>query len=137
MNEKERRKMKQSLQKLEELAEQSIGYRRTLCEHLVYNPEQSPDAEQWLELSESERQFLVAEHYHIQGSRYGEGPGGERLHVAFHCVIENQLALGVTDTQYDLDAMLREGISRHEAIHQLCRELSVDISKEIQKQGQQ
>jgi len=136
MKKRERKKLKRLLRKSEKLAENGIGMKRALGEQLEYDPDQSPDAEKWLELSENERLVLIMEYHRKQGLAYGDGPSGEHLHVAFHCIIENQLAMGVPDVQYDLEAMLRKQISRHEAIHQLCRELSVDIFKEMQKRGQ-
>ena len=79
-----------------------------------YDPNQAPDPQQWLALSETKRIELVRRFHrrsHIQLPN-------ELVHATFHVIVENQIALGdqlpVAST---LDRLMREGLDRHDAVH--------------------
>jgi hypothetical protein len=79
-----------------------------------YDPDSPVDAEEWVALDEGERQYLV-ERYHLK--KRIKMPNS-RLHAAIHVIVENQLALGSEiPTQTVLARLMREGLSRHDAVH--------------------
>jgi hypothetical protein len=79
-----------------------------------YDPNRTIDPEAWTALDEGERQYLV-ERFHrwkrIQAPNL-------RMHAAIHVIVENQVALGSEiPVQKALARLMREGLSRHDAIH--------------------
>ena len=78
-----------------------------------YDPHQTPDPEQWLELDESLRLDLVAAYHR---SNEPDLPNVS-LHASFHAIVENQLAAGLAEVQNALDRLLSEGLDRHDAVH--------------------
>ena len=86
-----------------------------------YDPEQGIDPEEWSALDEGERQYLV-ERYHRKNRI--KMPNS-RLHAAIHVIVENQVALGdEIPAQETLARLMREGLSRHDAIHAIGSVLS-------------
>jgi len=79
----------------------------------TYDPKQAPDPERWSEWDESERLDLVMAYHQSAGI---ELPN-TRIHAAFHTIVENQLAEGLTEVQTVLDRLLGEGLDRHDALH--------------------
>ena len=80
---------------------------------MAYDPDANPLATEWLALSEERRLDEVVE-YHRR-TRV-ELPNA-RVHAAIHVTVENQLAQQYAPTVHALDRLVREGLSRHEAIH--------------------
>ena len=78
-----------------------------------YDPLQSPEPHEWLELDELERIDLVSA-YH---KRVRAKLPNLRLHATIHAVIENQLAEGLQVVQETLHRLMSEGLDRHDAIH--------------------
>lgn len=79
-----------------------------------YDPGRPPAASWWSGLPEDEQISLV-EDYH---RRAGIDPPQPRIHAATHVIIENQVHLGdETEVAATLERLLREGLSRHDAIH--------------------
>ena len=78
-----------------------------------YDPMNSPDPEDWLEMDEQERIMLVAS-YHKQA---GEKLPNRRLHATIHVIVENQIAEGVEKVRETLRRLDGEGLDRHDAIH--------------------
>ncbi len=79
-----------------------------------YNPNATPDSEQWQALDESARIHLV-ERYHK--SKRIPMPS-RKAHATIHVIVENQVALGdELNVASTLDRLTTEGLSRHEALH--------------------
>ena len=80
----------------------------------IYDPEQTIDPVEWTTLDESERHNLV-ERYHRK--KRIKMPN-LRVHATFHVIVENQVALGEEiPVQNTLERLMREGLSRHDAVH--------------------
>jgi hypothetical protein len=80
----------------------------------IYNPEQTIDPLEWNALDEDERHNLV-ERYHRK--KRIKMPN-LRVHAAFHVIVENQVALGKEiPAQETLERLMREGLTRHDAVH--------------------
>lgn len=80
-----------------------------------YDPEIAPDRSAWLELDEMERLLLV-ETYH-RDVRADIPRNARRLHASIHTVVENQLAENDEPVVRALARLMREGLSRHDAVH--------------------
>ena len=80
-----------------------------------YDPEMAPNGEDWLEIDEGERLLLVEE-YH-RDARIPLPKRARRLHASMHVVVENQLASNDEPVVRALAREMREGLSRHDAIH--------------------
>jgi hypothetical protein len=78
-----------------------------------YDPNQTPDAVEWLELDEQERIQLV-ESYH--STERIELPN-LKVHAVFHVIVENQLAENLEPVVHTLERLMREGLPRHDALH--------------------
>jgi len=81
----------------------------------AYDPETAPDATKWLALDEGERLLLVEE-YH-RDARVPMPKGARRLHASMHAIVENQLAANDEPVVRALSRLMKEGLSRHDAIH--------------------
>jgi len=81
-----------------------------------YDPDQSPNPEEWLALDEQIRIGLV-EKYHRQA--HVELPN-VTIHVAFHGIVENQLAENYEPTVRAMARLTKEGLTRHEAVHAIA-----------------
>ena len=80
---------------------------------MTYNAEQTPAAGQWLALYEQERIALVETWHRRAGIRLARA----RLHATVHTVVENQIAMDVSEVVETLERLRDEGLSRHEAVH--------------------
>jgi hypothetical protein len=89
----------------------------------AYDPQTPPQPAAWLAIDESDRLDLV-ERYH-RGTR-ARLPN-LRLHAILHVAVENQLAAGDAVVAETLDRLLRQGLSRHEAIHAVASVLLMDL----------
>jgi hypothetical protein len=81
-----------------------------------YDPDQTPNPEEWLAFDEQLRIGLV-ESYHRRARV--ELPN-VTIHAAFHVVVENQLAENYEPTACAMTRLTMEGLSRHEAVHALA-----------------
>ena len=90
-----------------------------------YDPENAPVGSEWLELDEDERLLLV-EQYH-RDARIRLPKRARRLHASIHTIVENQLALNDEPVVKVLDRLMREGLSRHDAIHAIGSLVSEQI----------
>ena len=82
-----------------------------------YDPDKPIDAEEWMSLDEDESASLV-EQYHRKKRIKLPNAG---MHATFHVVVENQIALGdEIPVKKTLARLLREGLSRHDAIHAIA-----------------
>ena len=99
----------------------------------TYDPERPPDAREWLALDESEKWQLVEE-FHAAGG-HGEA-AKNRIHALVHVIVETQAAAGdaipVAET---IARLIREGLSRHEAVHAVGSVLAMHIHEFMGKPG--
>lgn len=95
-----------------------------------YHPSQAPDAEQWLALDESLRTALVQD-YHA-AIEAGLAEEAENMHAIIHVVVENKLALKEKPALAAASRLVRQGLSRHEAIHAIGAVLSEEIFTMLQ-----
>src|SRR5437870_8278449 len=78
-----------------------------------YDPSQPPDPNEWLELDEQERSLLVEDHHR----RARIDLPNATLHATMHVVVENQLAANDEPVVRALARLMKEGLSRHDAVH--------------------
>lgn len=78
-----------------------------------YDPSQTPDPAEWLELDEQERVDRV-ERYH---RRARIDLPNLTLHATIHVAVENQLAADDEPAVRALVRLMKEGLSRHDAVH--------------------
>jgi hypothetical protein len=133
MKSKNKKKLRQLTEKGLSIAKKKIESQREMGEMLEYNPSNEPDPGWWLSLSEFERLTLVMEYHDKTSEEYGQGESGRKLHATFHCIIENQIAEGVEETQRLVIKKSQEFGNRHEAIHYLARDISGDIFLTMQQ----
>jgi len=80
-----------------------------------YDPEVGPLPQEWLAADEMERLLLV-EWYH-RDARANIPKAQRRLHASVHVVVENQLAANDEPVVRALARLMKEGLSRHDAVH--------------------
>jgi hypothetical protein len=89
-----------------------------------YDPEIGTIPDEWLGLDEGERIYVVEQFHRDTGVQLPN----LFVHAAFHVIVENQLALSdqvvVRDT---LQRLIREGLSRHDAVHAIGSVLAVRV----------
>ena len=94
-----------------------------------YDPEDATIPDKWLGLDEGERIYVVEQFHRDAGVRVPD----LLAHATFHVIVENQLALPdqalVRDT---LQRLLREGLSRHDAIHAIASLLVAQVHELLQ-----
>ena len=90
-----------------------------------YDPEQAINASEWLELDEGVRQLLVEE-YH-RDARISLPRKARLLHATIHTVVENQLAMNIEPVVRALERLMKEGLSRHEAVHAIGSRVAEQI----------
>jgi hypothetical protein len=94
-----------------------------------YDPNQSPDPEEWLQLDEQTR-IAQAEKYH---KKFGIRLPNTKAHATFHAIVENQIALNEEAVVRAVERLTQQGLNRHDTIHAIAWVLSqhlVDITKE-------
>lgn len=93
-----------------------------------YNPLQTPDAEQWLQMDEQERLALVLDFHDKESDEDDELEDEQKhLHAAIHVVVENQLAMATPMVAETVARMRRQGLDRHDAVHAVGAVLAGDI----------
>ena len=78
-----------------------------------YNPDQTPNPEQWLALDEQTRIRLAEEHHRAARTKLPN----LKAHAIFHAIVENQIAENTESVVRAMARLTAEGLSRHEAIH--------------------
>jgi hypothetical protein len=78
---------------------------------MMYNPNISPKATEWLAMSEDERMGLVCKYYESTGTPLTE----LKVHAATQSVVETYLATEVAAASSALDRLLAGGLTRQEA----------------------
>jgi hypothetical protein len=80
-----------------------------------YDPERAPPPADWLALDEGERIHLI-EVFH-RDARVPLPKAARAAHASIHAVVENQLALYDEPIVRALARLMKEGLSRHDAVH--------------------
>jgi hypothetical protein len=78
-----------------------------------YNPDIAPAADEWLGLDEGER-ITHIEEYHLKARI--KLPSAT-AHATIHAIVENQIAEGLEPVVRTMHRLVREGVSRHDALH--------------------
>jgi hypothetical protein len=78
-----------------------------------YDPDKPPVPEKWLALDEQERSMLVEEYHRRAKIRLPHAT----LHATVHTIVENQLAEHDEPVVQALLRLMKQGLSRHDAIH--------------------
>ena len=78
-----------------------------------YNPERAPEPESWLELDERERTHLIETRHRVARIKLPN----VKVHAVLHAIVENQLALDLDPVVRAMDRLMKEGLTRHDAIH--------------------
>lgn len=78
-----------------------------------YDPEVPPVPAEWLALDEQHR-IQLAEAYHRTAR---EKVPNHKAHAAFHTIVENQIAEGVEPVVRAIARLMKQGLSRHDALH--------------------
>ena len=94
-----------------------------------YHPSITPKPEEWLELGEMRRIKLVLDYHRLAGIDFTDVD--EELHAIIHVIVENQLAEQVKPVPATLKKLIRQGLSRHDAIHAIGTVLAEDIFEVI------
>ena len=95
-----------------------------------YDPDHSPNPKDWLELDEQERSLLVEKHHR----RARIDLPNATLHAMIHVVVENQLAESDEPVVRALARLMKEGLSRHDAIHAIGAVLTEHIYATVKAQ---
>jgi len=98
-----------------------------------YQPLKCPNAQEWLELGEYERVFLVREFHKDSDEQLPDD--AMELHASIHVVVENQIAMEHVPVPATVDRLMRQGLDRHEAVHAIGAIVSsniYDLTKGIQ-----
>jgi hypothetical protein len=85
-----------------------------------YDPNQSPDPEEWLQLDEQTR-IAQAEKYH---KKSGIRLPNAKAHATFHAIVENQIALNQAAVVRAVERLKRQKLTRHDSIHAIAWVLS-------------
>ncbi len=86
----------------------------------TYDPENQPNADAWLELDEQER-ISLAEKWHRRASI--DLPS-VKAHATFHAIVENQIALNLEPVVRAIPRLMKQGLSRHDAVHAVASVLA-------------
>jgi len=87
-----------------------------------YNAEQPPDPDTWLDLDEFERIDLVQDF--VEANETDIQEEARKLHALIHVAVENQLAMAVDPVPETMARLVRQGLTRHDAIHAIGTVLS-------------
>jgi len=90
-----------------------------------YQPLECPNVQEWLELDEYERVFLVRDFH--EGADEPLPDDAMELHASIHVVVENQIAMEHVPVPATVDRLIRQGLDRHEAIHAVGAIVSSNI----------
>ena len=96
-----------------------------------YDPSQTPDPTEWLELDEQERVVLVERNHR---RAHVELPD-ITLHATIHVVVENQLASRDDPVVRALARLMKEGLTRHDAVHAIGSVVSEYIFEALHLNG--
>lgn len=87
---------------------------------LKYDPNRTPKSAVWLSAGEQERIDAVMT-WHLDA---GIELPNHVLHAVFHVTVENQLAEGLDSVVRAIPRLMKQGLSRHDAVHAVASVLS-------------
>ena len=96
-----------------------------------YNPIHSPNPEDWLSIDEGIRINMVREYVDANEEHLVTEESAKSIHAAIHVVVENQLALDAEPVPETMARLIRQGLTRHDAIHAIGAVLSDRIFEVI------
>lgn len=91
----------------------------------IYDPNNQPDAQTWLDLPEAERIMAVEKYHKAARIKLPSSRG----HAAFHVMVENQLAEGYEPSVRAITRLTKEGLTRHDAVHAISSVVSEHLFK--------
>lgn len=89
----------------------------------TYHPDVAPNPAEWLALGERTRIQLAEKYHKAERIRLPNA----KAHAVFHAVVENQVALGVESVCRAIDRLVRQGLSRHDAVHAVGSVLAMQL----------
>jgi hypothetical protein len=96
-----------------------------------YDPSQAPDPQEWLALDEQERMLLVEQYHHRARIKLPN----LTVHATIHAAVENQLAANDEPVVHALARLMKQGLSRHDAIHAIGSVVATEIYHALQSKG--
>jgi uncharacterized protein YoaH (UPF0181 family) len=97
----------------------------------TYDPEIQPNAEDWFALDEQER-ISLAERFH---RRAKIDLPSVKAHAAFHAIVENQIALNLGPAVRAIPRLMKQGLSRHDAIHAVASVLTDQLYEQAKAES--
>lgn len=91
-----------------------------------YNPDKPLNESEWLALDDEERKRLVSNFHESSGEEF-QDDGALTMHSYMHVVVENQIATNVDLVSETVTKLVRQGLSRHEALHAISAIVVEDI----------
>jgi hypothetical protein len=88
-----------------------------------YDPDKTPNAEEWLALAENARIRLAEEHHRAARTKLPN----LKAHAVFHAIVENQIAENTEPVVRAMARLTKEGLPRHEALHAIASVLAEHI----------
>ena len=96
-----------------------------------YDPSQAPDPEAWLALDEQERLDLAVEYHRRARIKLPN----VKVHAVMHAAVENQLASNDEPVIRAFGRVMKQGLSRHDAIHAIGSILAAYIFNALKLNG--
>lgn len=94
-----------------------------------YNPGRAPQPETWLELDEQERILLVENHHRLARIKLPD----RNAHAVFHVIVENQIAMNLEPVVRAMARLMKEGLTRHDAVHAIGSVVAEHLFERVQK----
>lgn len=91
-----------------------------------YNPDKPLNISEWLVLDDEQRKILVS-NFHESTEEEFQDDGALTMHCYMHVVVENQIATNVDLVSETVTKLVRQGLSRHEALHAISAIIVEDI----------
>ena len=88
-----------------------------------YDPEIPPDPATWLALDEQLRISLVERHHRDMRVKLPN----VKLHASLQAVVENQIAEGLDPVVRAIARLMKQGLSRHDALHAVASVVAEQI----------
>ena len=90
---------------------------------LKYDPEQNPNASEWLALGEQARIDLAFQFHKAARIKIPNAIA----HASVHTIVENQIAENIEPIVRAMSRLQREGLSRHDSLHAVASVLAEHI----------
>ncbi|MFT4928622.1 MAG: hypothetical protein ACI8WB_004741 [Phenylobacterium sp.] len=91
----------------------------------TYNPNKPIDPETWLAIDEAERIEMVEQFHRIEDN--GVPEEAITTHSMIQVIVENQLAENVAYVPDTVAKLIRQGLTRHDAVHAIGAIISEDV----------